>query len=182
MRHQIRMVRLGEFSLAIVVCLVICVYFPSRPPTPPSRSASIPKFNVAHGVRQLFKWAALTHTFISAISSIVLIPSFARIQVLLSSFYTLYHCSSRCNSMYERMCVQLILKLFRTTTSFYVSGSSTSTSGSCVLRRRSLRERTACGLVCWTLRWNLPFPRSVYRTVLCVPSLFWAKFRFDFMR
>ena len=51
-----------EFGLAAVTFLLVLVYFPAKPPTPPSITASVERVDFKSGLKQLFRYLHFTYS------------------------------------------------------------------------------------------------------------------------
>ena len=56
MRFQMRMLRTGECLFTFLIFIAVLLYFPDRPPSPPSLSSALPKLDVRNALRQLFAY------------------------------------------------------------------------------------------------------------------------------
>ncbi|XP_033761457.1 solute carrier family 49 member 4 homolog [Pecten maximus] len=54
-RHDVMLVMYGECGWCVLVMLLILFYFPSKPPTPPSKTASEGRIEIVSGLKQLMR-------------------------------------------------------------------------------------------------------------------------------
>ena len=55
-KQQILYVRYGETAVCLLIVILVIIYFPAKPPKPPSVSASLEKVSFMRGIGDLFRY------------------------------------------------------------------------------------------------------------------------------